>query len=67
MALSVLLSCLAQINRVVKIPSIRYRPPFLSDLIIEWPTLDGHVPFFKEVPEVFFIDAVMPAGQPESF
>jgi hypothetical protein len=36
-------------------------------IIVEKPVVDRHVPLFQEVPEVFFIDAVVPAGESESF
>ena len=39
----------------------------LSVFIIEWPSLDGHVPLFEEVLKVFFIDSVVSAGQAERF
>jgi hypothetical protein len=43
-----------------------FLPPSLSGFIIERPSSDRHIPPFEEVFEVFFIDAVVPAGQAES-
>jgi hypothetical protein len=40
--------------------------PFLLLLNFERPTLDGHVPFYEEVFEVFPIDTIVSAGKPES-
>jgi hypothetical protein len=31
--------------------------------VFKRPSLDGDVPFLKEGPEIFFIDAEMPAGE----
>jgi hypothetical protein len=39
---------------------------FPGIFVFKRPSLDGHVPFFKELSEIFPVDAVMPAGQPES-
>jgi hypothetical protein len=35
--------------------------------VFKRPSFDGHVVSFEEVFKVLFIDAVVPAGQPEGF